>query len=285
MIMKDYKFRISVVIPVYNVEKYLPETLDSVIAQSIGFEENIQIILVNDGSPDDSEAICLEYRDRYPDNIVYVVKENGGVSSARNAGIPYIEGKYVNFLDSDDKWTRNSFEKGLDFFDLHYDEIDVVGARKKFFDAEYGYHKLDYKFKKTKLVDLTDEYEFIQMDVTGAFIKSEAIGDIRFCEDLKYGEDARFINTIIIEKRKIGVCRTAVQLYRKRTDESSALQNELKSESYYFNTPKYLHQFMIDLSVKKYGRIEQYIQFMIMYDISWRLKNNIWEYLDDEQYE
>lgn len=285
MIMKDYKYRISVVIPVYNVEKYLSETLDSVIAQSIGFEENIQIILVNDGSPDDSEAICLEYRDRYPDNIVYVVKENGGVSSARNAGIPYIEGKYVNFLDSDDKWTRNSFKNGLDFFDMHYDEIDVVGARKKFFDAEYGYHKLDYKFKKTKLVDLTDEYEFIQMDVTGAFIKAEAIGDIRFCEDLKYGEDARFINTIIIEKRKIGVCRTAVQLYRKRTDESSALQNELKSESYYFNTPKYLHQFMIDLSVKKYGRIEQYIQFMIMYDISWRLKKNIREYLDDEQYE
>lgn len=57
----DYKYKFSVVVPVYNVEGYLAETLDSVIGQSIGFENNIQIILVNDGSPDDSEKICLEY--------------------------------------------------------------------------------------------------------------------------------------------------------------------------------------------------------------------------------
>ena len=100
----ERQFIISVVIPVYNVERYLAETLDSVIGQSLGFEKNIQIILVNDGSPDNSEEICLKYQNRFPDNIVYVKKENGGVSSARNEGIEYIKGKYVNFLDSDDCW-------------------------------------------------------------------------------------------------------------------------------------------------------------------------------------
>ena len=155
--MKDYKFKISVVIPVYNVEKYLAETLDSVIGQSIGFEENIQMILVNDGSPDNSEEICLEYQSRYPDNIVYVKKENGGVSSARNEGLKYVEGKYVNFLDSDDIWRERAIEIALDYFDKHYDEIDVVAARKRFFDADKSFHKLDYKFKKTKVVDLRDE--------------------------------------------------------------------------------------------------------------------------------
>ena len=212
--MKDYKYQFSVVIPVYNVEKYLEETLESVIGQTIGFEDNIQIILVNDSSPDNSEEICLRYRERYPDNIIYVKKENGGVSSARNEGIPYIEGKYVNFLDSDDCWEKKSFENVLKFFDQNYDLIDVVGCRKKFFDAETGFHKLDYKFKTTKIVDLGDEYEFIQMDVTGAIIKSEAIKDIRFSSHLKYGEDAQFINRILIEKCMIGVCREAVQLYR-----------------------------------------------------------------------
>ena len=283
--MKDYKYQFSVVIPVYNVEKYLEETLESVIGQTIGFEDNIQIILVNDGSPDNSEEICLRYRERYPDNIIYVKKENGGVSSARNEGIPYIEGKYVNFLDSDDCWEKKSFENVLKFFDQNYDLIDVVGCRKKFFDAETGFHKLDYKFKTTKIVDLGDEYEFIQMDVTGAIIKSEAIKDIRFSSHLKYGEDAQFINRILIEKCMIGVCREAVQLYRKRQDDSSALQNELKSESYYFDTPKYLHQYMIDLSKEKFGRIEPFIQYMIMYDISWRLKKDVRPHLDDEQYE
>ena len=95
--------KVSVIIPVYNVEQYLEETILSVVNQTIGFE-NIQMILVNDGSPDNSEEICLKYRDKYPDNILYIKKENGGVSSARNLGMEYIQGKYVNFLDSDDKW-------------------------------------------------------------------------------------------------------------------------------------------------------------------------------------
>ena len=155
--MTEYKYQFTVIIPVYNVEQYLAETLDSVIAQTIGFEENIQIVLVNDGSPDNSEKICMKYREKYPDNIIYVKKENGGVSSARNEGIPYAQGKYVNFLDSDDCWEPDAFEKVLKFFDAHYDETDVVGARKKFFDAQTGYHTLDYKFNTTKMVDLRDE--------------------------------------------------------------------------------------------------------------------------------
>ena len=144
--MKDKSFIFTVVIPVYKVEKYLRETLDSVISQSIGFEEKIQIILVNDGSPDKSGEICREYRDRYPDNIVYIEKENGGVSSARNRAIPLISGKYVNFLDSDDCWSENAFEAVEQLFDSHYDETDVIGCRKEFFGAKTGYHYLDYKF-------------------------------------------------------------------------------------------------------------------------------------------
>lgn len=280
----DYKFQFSVIIPVYNVEQYLAETLDSVIAQTVGFEDNIQIILVNDGSPDDSEKICMEYKEKYPDNIVYVKKENGGVSSARNEGIRYAEGKYVNFLDSDDCWEPEAFEHILTFFDENYDIIDVVGARKKFFDAKTGYHPLDYKFTVTKIVDLRDEYEFIQMDVTGAFIKNEAIGDTRFSSKLKYGEDACFINTIILEKCMLGVCREAVQLYRKRQDESSALQNELKSESYYFDTPEYCHKYMFELSKKKYGKIEYFIQYTVMYDLSWRLKKKVSDHLSTEDH-
>lgn len=67
---KKYKYKISVVIPVYNVEAYLAETIDSVLNQTMDFERNIQIILVNDGSPDNSEEICLKYRDMYPNNII-----------------------------------------------------------------------------------------------------------------------------------------------------------------------------------------------------------------------
>ena len=87
--MTGKQFKISVVIPVYNVELYVAETIESVIRQDIGFEENVQIVLVNDGSPDGSGQICEEYAKRYPENIQYVYQENAGVSVARNTGMDY----------------------------------------------------------------------------------------------------------------------------------------------------------------------------------------------------
>ena len=81
--MANYKYKFSIVTAVYNVEDYVAETIESIIKQDIGFE-NIQLILVDDGSPDGSGAICDEYAKKYPDNITVVHKENGGVSSARN---------------------------------------------------------------------------------------------------------------------------------------------------------------------------------------------------------
>ena len=92
------EFKISVVIPIYNVEEYIEEALDSVINQTLGFEENIQMVLVNDGSSDSSGEICERYEKKYPQNIKYFYKENGGVSSARNMGIDYAVGKYLTFL-------------------------------------------------------------------------------------------------------------------------------------------------------------------------------------------
>ena len=89
---------ITVIIPIYKVEKYLPKCLDSVLAQTYS---NLEIILVDDGSPDNCGAICDEYAAR--DSRIRVIhKENGGLSSARNSGIDICRGKYISFIDSDD---------------------------------------------------------------------------------------------------------------------------------------------------------------------------------------
>jgi glycosyltransferase involved in cell wall biosynthesis len=90
--------KISIVIPVYNVEKYLAECLNSVLAQTL---TDIEIICVNDGSPDRSAEILQQYAER-DKRIMIINKENGGLSSARNAAYPHIRGKYTLFVDSDD---------------------------------------------------------------------------------------------------------------------------------------------------------------------------------------
>lgn len=95
---KQKKPDISVIVPVYNTSAYLHRCLDSVVNQSF---ENYEIVIVNDGSTDDSEAICREYSEKHS-NIILITKVNGGLSEARNTGVRNAAGKYVSFVDSDD---------------------------------------------------------------------------------------------------------------------------------------------------------------------------------------
>ena len=97
----DYKvFKFAVVMAIYNTEDFLNEAIDSVINQTLDFEENIQLILVDDGSKDNSLKICKEYQEQYPNNIVVISQENSGQAAARNNGLEYVNARYVNFLDN-----------------------------------------------------------------------------------------------------------------------------------------------------------------------------------------
>jgi glycosyltransferase involved in cell wall biosynthesis len=200
----EYKYKFSVVIPVYKVEEYLEETIESVINQTIGFKDNIQMILVNDGSPDNSEAICLKYKELYPNNVIYVKQENAGVSAARNKGFTYAEGKYTNFLDSDDKWELDVFEKVYKMYENNVN-VDVIGVRQQWFEASKGFHPLDYKFDKDKIVNIFKHYDHIQLSVTSCFFRSEAILNNYFDSEIKYSEDSKFIFDVIIEKENLGI--------------------------------------------------------------------------------
>ena len=108
-------FLFTVIISIYNTGKYLDYSIGSLLKQSINFTDNIQIILVNDGSTDNTEEICVKYRNKYPKNIIYVKKKNEGLSSARNKGLKYAKGNFINYLDPDDLWSLNSFELALNF--------------------------------------------------------------------------------------------------------------------------------------------------------------------------
>ena len=91
--------KVSIIVPFYNVEKYIEKCLQTLVNQTL---EDIEIILVNDGSQDGTVEIAKKYQEQYPQKIKYLEKENGGLSDARNYDIPYAKGEYVAFLDSDD---------------------------------------------------------------------------------------------------------------------------------------------------------------------------------------
>ena len=281
--MEEKNYIFSVVVPIYNVESYLKETIDSVINQTIGFEDNIQLILVNDGSTDSSEEICLGYKEKYPENIIYIKQENSGVSSARNKGLEYAEGKYINFLDSDDIWCYDVFQKVYDFFEENNEIIDVVACRQKFFEGKEGYHKLDYKFEETQIVDIKEKYDYIQLSTASAFIKSDVMKRYRYDTRLEYSEDAVLIAQIIMEKCKYGVLSDAVYNYRKRIKSQSALQLRNYKKSWYNETIDYGCNLLIEKSIEKFGEVIPYIQYQIMYDIQWRIIVDVSEYLNYEE--
>ena len=286
---RDYK--ISVIVPIYNVEDYLAEALESVINQTMDFESGVQLILINDGSQDSSEEICKKYQKKYPENITYIYKENGGVSSARNMGFDYAEGKYVTFLDPDDMWEETSFENAYKFFEKHYNEIDVLAARIQFFEAKTNFHSLDYKFEKgTRVADLSSEEELFSVQSTAAttFIKREAIGDVRFDSNLKYGEDSTFINKLMLKKCKYGLINEALYLYRRRLSGDSAVNNQVLDKSFYQNSLIYYHLELFRYSKELYGEVIPYAQSMVGYDIMWRFANpempNVLDEKEQEEY-
>ena len=146
----------SVIMAIYNTEKYLNESIASLLNQSIGYSE-IQIILINDGSTDNSEDICLKYQKDYPENVIYLKTNHSGVSEARNIGMSFARGDFINFLDSDDIWDYEAFQYILSFFEQNKD-VNIVSGRLKFFGVRNDYHALDYKYYKTRIVNLIKEY-------------------------------------------------------------------------------------------------------------------------------
>jgi glycosyltransferase involved in cell wall biosynthesis len=114
--------KLSIIVPVYNVSKYLAKCLDSLICQDLKLEE-YEIIVVNDGSTDNSEEISRQYEEKYS-NIKVVRQENQGLSGARNTGIKLAKGKYIQFVDSDDYLVPNVLKILVD--KMEFDNLDVL---------------------------------------------------------------------------------------------------------------------------------------------------------------
>ena len=280
-----HKFKFSVIIPIYNVEKFLEDTILSVINQTLNFKKYIQIILVNDGSTDNCEKICEKYVNKYPENIIYIKQENAGVSSARNAGIKYAEGKYINFLDSDDIWQKGVFKKALKMFKKN-PQIPMIGVRQKFFEATNGYTPLNYKFEKgSRIVDITEEFDNIQLSVSAAFIRRESIEKLEFDTTIKYSEDAKFIYEMLMKSKKTqyGLLAEPIYLYRKRYSQNSAIQTKSKDLDWYFVTTELSYKYLLDKAYKENKEYVKTIAYYIMYDYQWRIKEKIEDILNPEE--
>ena len=185
--MKDL---ISIIVPIYNVEKYLNKCIESIVNQTY---ENIEIILIDDGSNDNSGIICDEYAKK-DNRIIVVHKENGGVSSARNKGLKIAKGEWISFVDADD-WIEQTFCQTL-LNKVTQEQADI---------ALCGYNRItDNRIEKINANNQevflnSNEYLVKSLNPQTGFgfchmklIKKEVLKSISFNERIEVGEDALF---------------------------------------------------------------------------------------------
>ena len=155
----DYKMeniKVSVIVPVYNTEKYLKKCLDSLVQQTL---EEIEIIVVNDGSPDNSQAIIDRYVKEYPQKIVAYCKENGGLGDARNFGIDHANGEYIGFVDSDDWVDKKMFQSMYEMAQKENDDIVICD----FIEINDGWKSghIAYGYRGDKETQPIEKYMFL----------------------------------------------------------------------------------------------------------------------------
>lgn len=273
--MTNYKYDFSVVMAVYNSEQYLREAVESLVHQTFGFSR-IQLILVDDGSTDRSGSICDDYQKQYPNNVTVVHKENGGVASARNTGLSYAEGRYLNFMDSDDKFTLNTFKNVYRFFRRNEEQTDICTVPIFFFEANRGPHWQNGKFDRgSRVIDLHEEYDATLMFVNASFFKASLKEQIHFDRHLVCGEDIRVIMGILIDRMTLGVVSEGCYKYRRRIgDNPSLVQTAKKKKGWYDDYFTYLIEWCIGISQEKYGCLPGFVQYELLSDLQWRFCEN-----------
>ena len=181
-------FKVSVIVPVWNVEKYIIKCLDSLVNQTL---KEIEIIVVNDGSPDNSQKIIDKYVKKYPDKVKSFIKENGGQGSARNLGIEKAKGEYISFVDSDDWLDTEALEKMYNLAKKNKSDI-VICDMIDHYDSYTIYHNCT---KYNSVFEVTPS-------ACNKIFKKELIKDFRFLSKLWY-EDFNFTTKILFNTDKI----------------------------------------------------------------------------------
>ena len=273
----------TVVSAVYNVESYIEEYFISLINQSLNFKKYIKLILVDDGSTDGSANIIKKWQKKYPNNITYLYKENGGQASARNLGMQYVDTEWVTFIDPDD-FVHVSYFYTLNSILENDDSLSMIVANIQLFMEETNdirdKHPLRVRFNKTEnKFSAIDLKSCINLSAAASIFKTSIIQEkyIRFGEDVKPTfEDGKFIAEYLLRNNDyVLFSKKLVYLYRKRDDKSSTVDKSWEDKRKYKDILIYGYLAILQLYKNEIGYVPNHIQRTVLYDISWYLRTLI----------
>lgn len=221
------KIKLSIIVPCYKVEKYLPRCLDSLVNQTL---KDIEIICINDGSPDNCLTILKDYQKRYQDKIVIIDKKNEGVWKGRKDGIKKATGEYIGFIDSDDYVSLDFAKKLYDAAKKNKSDIAVCGFDRIDLETEKLYSR-EMCYPTSKKIDMNKNPEDILM-INGApwnkIYKAEILKNMHDLEHPpKILDDMMFLLLTYLNTNKITFIPDSLIYYMVRTD---SIINTIKKE-------------------------------------------------------
>lgn len=288
--------RYTIVSAVYNVAPYLDDYFNSIVKQSLDFKKYIHIILVDDGSKDESAEIIKKWQKKYPDNIHYFYKENGGQASARNLGLEYVETDWVVFTDPDD-YLHPDYFKSVDIQLSQNPATVMLATNLKFFIENQNIvkdtHPLKFRFDKTQSVPVSKLDKFINLSAASSFFKTAHIQqkNLRFDDKVKPNfEDGKFIADYLIDLQNSEVVfdKEAVYFYRKRESGTSTLDTSWQKTEKFSNVFEYGFLPMLQGYKSRLGHVPASIQKTALYDMAWYVQYLLnrperTEFLNEEQ--
>ncbi|NPA07883.1 MAG: glycosyltransferase family 2 protein [Chlorobi bacterium] len=222
--MKNVPSKISVIVPVYNVENYLAKCLDSLVRQTY---QNIEILVVNDGSKDHSEHIIQEYAQKYPEKVKPFIKENGGLSDARNFGIDHATGDYLGFVDSDDYVAPSMFEEMVHLAEKHQSKMVICNIQKVDENGKVT-QKLTQIPNMPEKIDLRNNFSVfsdLSYFACNKLFKKELFRYKRFKKGAHF-EDIQLIPQLLLECDTISQTQNFHYQYLERTDSITKTHTE-----------------------------------------------------------
>lgn len=270
--MDNFEYKVTMIVPIYNMENFLADCLDSLVNQTIDPEE-MEILLIDDGSPDNSIDIMREYASKYP-NMKILRKENEGLSRTRNYGIACAKGKYIMYIDADDTISPETVKSVTDFFDQHYDEVDLVNYNEyPIIDGEKGTPHYRYKtLVHSGVYDLTlPENAFISQTRINVCVKNMGKDNVLFDLNREFRhEDQKYCIEVVRRKMKIGYCSKGTYYYLHQAE--SIVRTYFYAYYIFENTMKFWEDIF---AYYEDGVIPQYIQAMYLNDINWKTTSDI----------
>ena len=227
--------KISVVVPVYNASQYLPKCIESILSQSF---QDFELILVNDGSTDDSLDICKKY-EKFDDRIIVVSQTNGGVSKARNRGLDVAKGEWVAFADADDYFVDDALS-------ILYERAMHTGADLVLANAlklKNGNLTKMHKLKNEVLPNAIISIKHFAL--WGYLFNTDIIRKyrLRFIEGLAYSEDRLFIYQMARHCKTIAFCDKPVYVYRINETSACSSQDGVRKACHHLDAAFHLEQF------------------------------------------